>query len=58
VSFIENLYANGIVVVENGCDEEIVVCNNYQPPKFEDVSTITILKSDTTWQWIDSQGTM
>ncbi len=45
-----------VVVKEDECDEEIVVCNNYQPPKFEDVGTITVLKSDTAWQWIDNQG--
>jgi len=45
-------------LVQDECDEEIVVCNDYQPPKFEDVGTITVLKSDTTWQWIDDQGTL
>ncbi|OQY72040.1 MAG: hypothetical protein B6D44_11000 [Ignavibacteriales bacterium UTCHB2] len=38
------------------CDEEIVVCNNYQQPKFEDVGTITVLGENDLWQWTDSQG--
>lgn len=46
-----------LLVVVNECDEEIVVCNNYQPPKFEDVSTITELGENDPWHWIDDQGT-
>ena len=38
------------------CDEEIVVCNNYTPPKFEDVGNITVLGENDPWQWINNQG--
>ena len=44
-----------VVVKEDECNEEIVVCNNYQPPKFEDVSIITELGENDPWQWIDEQ---
>ena len=49
-------YWEGFANVGDECDEEIVVCNNYQPPKFEDVSTITELGENDPWQWIDNQG--
>ena len=54
--FVEQITAPANVVVGDECDEEIVVCNNYQPPKFEDVSTITELGENDPWQWIDNQG--
>ena len=50
-------YGN-VLVKKDECDEEIVVCNNYQPPKFEDVGTITVLSENDPWQWIDKQGTL
>ena len=53
----EEIIGYGTVVVEKDeCDEEIVVCFNYQPPKFKDVSTITVLGENDSWQWIDNQG--
>ncbi|WP_337871676.1 hypothetical protein, partial [Ignavibacterium sp.] len=53
----EEIIGYGTVVVKkDGCVEEIVVCINYQPPKFEDVGTITILGENDSWQWIDNQG--
>ncbi len=50
------LLGGGNVVVGDGCQEEIVVCNNYTPPLFENVSTITELGENDPWQWIDNQG--
>jgi hypothetical protein len=49
-------YWKGFTSVGDDCDEEIVVCNNYQQPKFEDVGTITVLGENDLWQWTDSQG--
>ena len=49
-------YWKGFASVADECDEEIVVCNNYKPPKFEDVSTITELGENDPWQWVDDQG--
>ena len=39
----------------NPCNEEIVVCNNLQPQKFNDqgVGTIEKLQETSTWNWID-----
>nr|HMN25642.1 hypothetical protein [Ignavibacteriaceae bacterium] len=55
VSFEENLYANGIVVV-GGCKQKTVICNNYQPPKLENVSSISILGENKPWNWKDDKG--
>jgi len=46
-----------VVVIQDECDEEIVVCNNYSPPIFENVGTISVLGENDPWQWVDKQGT-
>jgi hypothetical protein len=55
VSFLENLYANGIVVVGNECNEEIVVCDNFDVQVFDN-NSISVLKEYQTWEWIDREG--
>ncbi|MCZ7609726.1 MAG: hypothetical protein M5U17_06125 [Ignavibacterium sp.] len=44
-----------VVVKEDGCDEEIVVCDSFEPQKFDDpgVGKIEKLISNAPWSWID-----
>ncbi|MCO6448966.1 MAG: hypothetical protein HND40_11160 [Ignavibacteriota bacterium] len=44
-----------LVVVGNECDEEIVVCDSFEPQKFDDpgVGKIEKLISNAPWNWID-----
>lgn len=54
-----NIYSIGerSFFVGDDCDEKIVVCNNYTPPLFENVSTITELgENHPPWTWIDKNG--
>jgi hypothetical protein len=45
----------GDVVVKEGCDEEIVVCNSFEPQKFDDpgIGIMEKLISNAPWSWID-----
>jgi hypothetical protein len=44
-----------LIVKEDGCNEEIVVCDNFEPQKFDDpgVGSIEKLVSNAPWSWID-----
>ena len=51
------LVGYGEVVVEGDeCNEEIVDCNNWIPPIFEDVGVTTTLQENEHWEWIDDEG--
>ncbi len=56
IDFGETLEGYGNVVVkEDSCDEEIVVCDSFEPQKFDDpgVGKIEKLISNAPWNWID-----
>ncbi|MCC6254404.1 MAG: hypothetical protein IT276_05790 [Ignavibacteriaceae bacterium] len=47
-----------VVVKQDECDEEIVVCDSFEPQKFEEVGTITVLGENDTWQWKDENDSL
>ncbi|WP_448522308.1 hypothetical protein, partial [Schleiferia thermophila] len=44
-----------VLVKKDGCDEEIVVCDNLDPQVFPE-NVVKILRENYPWQWIDNQG--
>ena len=46
---------DGFVVVGDECDEEIVVCDNYDPQIFPE-HIVEIVKENDPWQWLDYLG--
>ncbi len=46
---------DGILVVGDECDEEIVVCNSFDPQTIN-TNNFELLRENVSWQWIDKQG--
>ena len=46
-----------VVVKENECDEEIIICDNFNVQVF-DTNSISVLQEYQTWEWIDRDGNM
>ena len=44
-----------LIVKQDECDEEIVVCENFDP-QIIDINNFNLLRENVPWQWVDKQG--